>query len=239
MKPNAKWGVAGLVLGLAVAIMLPTFAQETPTPGSGSGERTVSTTGIAVVRSSPDEALVGLGVHTEAGTAQQAMADNAERMNDVISALRDAGLGEEDLATSSISLYPRWDSAGTHVDGFTAENQVTATVRDLDRLGSIVDRAVAAGANLTTGVTFQLSADNDGADRALADAVADARDKAELLAAAAGAELGPVVSIAETSPSFAPPVAYADAAIRGEAATPILPQTIESQVSVSVVWSLG
>jgi uncharacterized protein YggE len=238
MKPNVKWGVAGLVLGLAVALTLPTVAQQS-SPEAGSVDRTVSTSGTAIIRSAPDEALVTLGVSSEASTAQQAMDANAEAMNDVIDALLDAGLDRDDLATASINLYPRWDDMGTSVTGFTAENQVTATVDDLDRVGQIIDRGVAAGANLASGITFRVSESNEAVDRALQEAVADARRKAEALAAAGDAGLGAVVSITETSSSVEPPVVYARAEAAADLATPVLPPTMESQVSVTVVWALA
>ena len=237
MKPNAKWAIAGLIMGLAVALTLPTIAQESTPPDAGSADRTVSTNGAAIVRSAPDEALLTLGVRTDATTAEQAMDANAEQMADVIAALLDAGLEQNDLATASITLYPRWDETGSAVDGFTAENQVTATIHDLDRVGALIDRGVAAGANLTSGITFRISNQNDAADQALAEAVADARRKAELLAAAAGAELGTVMSIAESSFGISPPVFYGEVAA-DSARTQVLPPTLESQVSVSVVWAL-
>jgi uncharacterized protein YggE len=239
MKPNAKWGIAGLILGVVVALMLPTVAQESPSPDGSSTDRTVTTTGTAIVRSSPDEALVTLGVRTDAATAEKAMDDNAQKMSDVIDALKAAGLDERDLATASINLYPQWDTSGTSVVGFTAENQLTATVHDLDRVGAIIDRGVAAGANIASGITFQISDANAAADQALDDAVANARHKAELLAGAADAQLGAVVSITELSSTVEPPVVYAAADSAGGAATPVLPPTLESQVSVSVVWSLA
>ncbi len=238
MKPNAKWGAAGLILGLAIALTLPTIAQESPSPETGSSDRTVATNGAAIIRSAPDEALVYLGVTTEASTAEQAMDQNAAKMNDVIDALLAAGLDRADLATSSINLYPRWDDSGQHVNGFTADNQVTATVRDMGRVGTIVDRAVSAGANLVNGITFQLSEGSEATDQALTEAVADAKRKAEALAAAGGAELGVVVSITEQSSSISPPVVYARDAM-ATSATPVLPPTLESGVSVSVVWSLA
>ena len=237
MKPNAKWGIAGLILGLAVAVTLPTIAQESPSPEPQSFDRTVSTSGVAIVRSAPDEALVTLGVRTDASTAQEAMETNAARMSDVIRALLDVGLDERDLATAWINLYPRWDDTGTTVVGFTAENQVTATVRDLDRVGAIIDRGVGAGANLASGITFRVSDGNEAADRALAEAVADARRKAEILAQAGGAELGAVISITEVSSASQPPIVY-DAAMSAGAVTPVIPPTLESQVIVNVVWSL-
>lgn len=240
MKPSAKWGIAGLILGLAVAVMLPTIAQESPPPEGGSQERTVSTNGVAIVRSAPDEALVTLGVQTEADTAQGAMQANAERMADLTQALLDSGLDDEDLATATINLYPRWDMNGTSIIGFTAENQVTVTVRNLDRVGDIIDGGVQAGANLTSGITFRVSNGNEASDRALQEAVADARRKAEILAAAGGAELGAVVTIVEASSSSTPPIVYAEEArAAADMATSVFPPTLESQVSVTVVWALA
>ncbi len=238
MKPNVKWTVVGLVAGLAIAIALPTIAQESPSPGTDPPDRTVSTNGTAIVRSAPDEALLTLGVRTDADTAEQAMNANAQQMSEVIAALLDAGLDRDDLATASISLYPRWNDTGSSVDGFTAENQVTATIRDLDRVGAIIDRGVAAGANLTSGITFQVSDQNAAAEQALAEAVADARRKAEILAAAGGAELGTVVTITEVSSSVPPPIFYGEERLAADAATPVLPPTLESAVSVNVVWAL-
>lgn len=238
MKPSAKWGITGLVLGLAVAIMLPTFAQESsPNPGTEASNRTVSTTGVATVRSAPDEALVTLGVHTDAPSAEEAMQSNADRMDDVIRALIDAGLSRDDLATSTISLYPRWNDTGSEVVGFTAENQITATVTNLDRVGPIIDGGVSAGANLAGGITFRVSNGNEAADRALTEAVADAKRKAELLAATGEDELGVVLSISESGSSVPPPVFYGEARA-ADLATPILPPTLDTQVSVNVVWSL-
>lgn len=233
-----KWGISGIVLGLVVALSLPTLAQEDPAQ-PGTYDRTVSTTGVAIVRSAPDEALITLGVHTDADTAQAAMDRNAELMADVIASLLDAGLSEDQLATSSLSLWPTWGIDGQEVVGFTAENQVTATVRDLDRLGSIIDRAVASGANLSSGITFRVSENSAAADAALTEAVADARRKADLLAQAGGASLGEVITIAEASSGgISPPVLYAEDLAGADRATQVLPPTLESQVSVSVTWSL-
>ena len=238
MKPNLKWGVPGVVLGLVVALTLPTIAQEDPAEPATQA-RTVSTTGVAIVRSAPDEALVTLGVHTDADTAQGAMDRNAELMSDVILALLDEGLREDQLATATLNLWPRWGDDGQDVVGFTAENQITVTVRDLDRVGTIIDRAVGAGANLMSGIAFRVSESNAAADEALTEAVGDARRKAELLAQAGAAELGEVVTITElSSGGISPPVVYAEAAGADGAATQVLPPTLESQVSVSVTWSL-
>lgn len=240
MDGRTKWGIAGLVLGLAAALSFPTLAQtESPSPEPTDARRTVTVSGSAKVTASPDEAVVTLGVRTEAETAEETMAENADRMNAVIRSLLDQGLREEDIATSYLSLYPRYTDSGMTVVGYTAENQVNVTVGDLDRIGRVIDRAVQAGANLTSGISFRLSGENEAADRALADAVADARTKAELLAAAGGASLGDVISIVEGGSPTPPPIYYDYAAAEAaRAVPPVLPPELETQVSVTVVWAL-
>jgi uncharacterized protein YggE len=110
----------------------------------------------------------------------------------------------------------------------------------MNKVGRIIDRAVAAGANLTNGISFQVSDVSQGRDQALQAAVDDARHKAEVLAEAGGATLGQVVSVSELSAPSPPPIYYDRAAeAAGTATTPVSPPTIDTQVSVTVVWALA
>ncbi len=236
MKDPLKFAIGGVVLGLIASFALPSLAQS-PAPGkSGDVQRTVSVSGTGIVRSAPDEAVVSLGVQTQAASAEAAIKQNAARIVDVVQALMADGIKKDDLATSNISLYPTYDSKGIEVTGYTASDQLDVTVRDISKVGPVIDDAVTARANLVGGVTFRVSDRNEGVGGALQAAVADARGKAEVLAAAADARLGRVVSIVETS-AITPPPIFAERAAAAES-TPILPPTIETQVSVTVVWEL-
>jgi hypothetical protein len=124
------------------------------------------------------------------------------------------------------------------VDSYVAMNQVEVTVRDLTKVGQVIDRAVAAGANLTGGITFKLSDQNKGRADALAAAVQDARSEAEALATAAGAHLGQVVTIEQVSSELPPPILDERAKAGIASPTPVLPPTLEALVSVTVVWAL-
>lgn len=196
-------------------------------------------TGSATIRSAPDEAVVTLGVRTQAPSAEGAMQQNANRMAAIMRVLLDQGLRQGDIATAWINLYPNYDSSGLTIVGYTAENQVSATIRDMGRIGRIIDGSVDAGANVLGGIAFQLSDENEGLDEALAEAVGDARNKAEILAEASGATLGPVVTISESGGVAPPPIYYERVAADAGATTPISPPTLESQVMVTVVWSLA
>jgi uncharacterized protein YggE len=240
MKAKATWGAAGVILGLAAALTLPSLAQTTsppPTP-SGSGDRTVTVTGTSTIRSSPDEAVITLGVQAQSQSAQDALQENATKMSHVVDAILGDGIRSADLATVGVDLYPNYDSNGTSVVSYTAQNQVNATVHDLNKVGQVIDDAVAAGANLASGISFQLSDQNQGVEQALADAVANAKSKAEAIAAASDATLGQIVQVTEGG-GYVPPVPYFAAADSAGGTTPVQPPTIETQVTVTAVWSLA
>ncbi len=238
MTAKVSWGVAGLMLGLVAALAIPSFAQQSPSPSSGGSARTVTVTGSATISSSPDEAVITLGVQTQGQTAEGALQQNAAKMNAVMKAVLGDGVKQADIATVGVNLYPNYDSGGNVIVSYTAQNQVNVTVRDLSKVGAIIDDAVGAGANLSSGIQFQLSDQNQGVEKALADAVANAKAKAEALASAGGASLGQVVTITEGSAPRYPPVPFGLAAGRAADSTPVSPGTIETQVSVTVVWSL-
>jgi len=234
--------VAGVVLGAMVALQVPSLAQDTGSSDTTT-QRTVTVNGMATIKAAPDEAVISLGVQTEAATAQGAINQNAVRMMAVLQALIDQGISKDDIATSYVSLYPTYGNTGMEITGYQASNSIDVTVRDMAKVGPVIDASVDAGANLTNGISFRLSDTNHGVNEALQAAVADARSKAETLAEAGDAQLGQVVTIVEvSSPSSVPPIYYerdmAFGAADGAVSTPIQPPTLETQVSVSVTWEL-
>lgn len=227
-------GVAAAVLAVAVA-----FAGV-GRPGSAHGSeaaptRGVTVTGTAEVQAVPNRVGFVFGVSTDAATAQAASSANAEKAQRVIAALRAAGVAKADLQTQDVSVSPHWSEAG-RPDGFTAHSSVQVKVRDVARAGSIVDAAVAAGANETSGPTFDRSDRDELYRRALRQAFADARSKAQTLAGEADASLGRVLRIEE---SAAPrPVPYFEAAALS-AKTPVEPGTQDVQATITVTFSLA
>ena len=231
---------AGVVLGAIVALTLPSLAQDTGSADPSTTQRSVTVSGTSTIKAAPDEAVISLGVQTQANTAEGALSQNAEHMTAVFAALSDQGISKDDIATTDVSLYPTYGQSGVEITGYQAANQIDVTVHDMAKVGTIIDAAVGAGANLSNGITFKLSDESHGVDQALAAAVADARSKAEALATAGGAQLGQVMTIQETSASSPPPIFYDRGMAASSAAvpTPVSPPTLESQVSVTVVWTL-
>jgi uncharacterized protein YggE len=230
-------GLAGAAFGLIVALTLPSLGQSTGA-SSGSPAHTVTVAGTATIKSAPDEALVSLGVLTNATTADGALQQNAARMTHVLGVLGGSGINKSDIATTDVSLYPNYNSDGSGVSGYQASNNVDVTVRDMSRVGKVIDTAVNAGANLTGGIEFRVSDQNQGLNDALAAAVKDSRAKAEVLAGAGGAQLGSVVSIDETTAAPQPPERYFPTASAASVSTPIKAPTLRTQISVTVVWAL-
>src|SRR5215470_10100675 len=199
-----------------------------------AAENLVTVTGEATVAIAPDAAVIRIGVTSQDKTAREASDANAKQMTAVLAAIKDTGIAERDIQTSRLSLQPQYDpnkGGNARLTGFQANNQVTVRIRDIDKLATVLDRAIASGANEMSGIEFVVSEQSKLLDQARGEAIADARRKAELYARAAGAKLGQVVSISEegTAPQPRPMQAMRAGAV------PIAPgeQTLRAIVSVS------
>ena len=157
-------------------------------------------------------------------------------MKRIVDALKHSGVASADIQTSEVSLSPRMNPNGTDVVGYTASNSVSVTVRKLADAGDVVDAAVGAGANQVYGPNL-LASDQDAAYRtALKAAVAQARSKAETLAAAAGRSLGAITAISEEGGAM--PVPFAAGAAK-DATVPIEPGTQKIEATVSVTFAFS
>ncbi|MFN2431410.1 MAG: SIMPL domain-containing protein [Gemmatimonadota bacterium] len=196
--PDSKRLVVAL-LALAAPVAMP---HRAPAQSQAPPPRTVAVTGEGSVQARPELARLRIGVVTEAPSAAPASRENAQRMQRLVAALREAGVDPEAIQTVQLTIEPVYDYEGTpgqpRLRGFQARNVVEATFEDLDRLGEVVDAAIAAGGNTVEGIRFELREPGEAQARAFADAVADARRKAESLAAAAGVNLGAVQQIDAT-----------------------------------------
>jgi uncharacterized protein YggE len=199
-----------------------------------AADRLVTVSGEATVAVAPDTAVIRVGVTSAAKSAREASDANGKQMTAVLAAIKDAGIAARDIQTSRLSLQPQYDpnrSGTARLLGFQATNQITVNIRDIEKLASIIDQAIAAGANEMSGLEFVVSEQSKLLDQARDDAIADARRKAERYAKAAGVKLGAVTSISEEGSS--PPPRLMQAMRAG--AAPVAPgeQTLRAVVSVS------
>ncbi len=224
---------------LAIAVLLslaaPAGAQDvTQRPQIRvSGEGTVSV--------EPDLAQLRVGVTTDAKTARDAADANSRAMAAVMAAVKSLGIAERDVQTSRYAIQPLYEQGGqpgrNRISGFQAVNSLMLKLRQLDRVGEVIDKLTAAGANTLSGVEFIVSDPSKHLDEARTQAIADARRKAELYAKAAGVALGQPFSIIEQSANMHnPPMMMARSAAAVE--TPIAAGERTLRVSVSVGFDL-
>jgi uncharacterized protein YggE len=226
--------VAAGLLALAAlsGVARPERATSASTVEDQNG---VTVAGTAAIAATPDRATFSFGVLTRARTAAEALAANNAEARKVIAALVAAGIDRKDLRTETVSLSPRTSDDGETILGYTAENSVSAVLRNLDRAGVVIDAAVKAGANQVNGPSLEASERDRVYRDALKAAVADARAKAQVLAAASGRTLGRVETVIESS--YSTPVVMSKAADAAPS-TPIEPGTQDIQATVTVTFAL-
>jgi len=199
----------------------------------------ITVVGSGSARTVPDVADWSFGVQSDADTASAALSAASEATKRIVDALRDAGIGKEDLRTEQVSLYPRTTDDGRAVIGYTASSTVHATIKDLGKAGSVIDAAVEAGANQIYGPTLRVS-DSRAQYRAAVDAAFDdARARAEALAAKAGVTLGGPVAIVESGGGSPPVVAGERLAADAAQGVPIEPGTQEIGATLTVTFAIS
>jgi uncharacterized protein YggE len=195
-------------LGLFLIAFLPALAAVSPAPALErltdiSNDRWIEVSGEGSVTAAPDFARATLGVTTTGKTAGEAMEANAKAANALVSLIKAEGVAPADIQTSEVSISPmfsqpsaRQETAPT-ITGYSVSNNVTVMLRDIPRLGALIDRAVAAGANTIYGIGFGHNDVSALLDKARPLAVADARRKADIYATAAGARIGRLMVLTE------------------------------------------
>ena len=226
--------------GLASAAGAPS-SQASITSGGG-----ITVVGTGTATGAPDQANVSIGVQIQSATAQQAVSENQAQMNTLLAAIKGLGIADKDMRTSNYSVYTENQPVQTGADGkatsgsgsviYHVSNQVDVTVRDVSKLGDLLDKAVTSGANSIYGVSFSVADPSKLEDQARAAAVKDAKARAESQASLEGITLSGVISISEVS-AF-PGVLYDAAVGKGGGGTPIQPGEMNISVSLTVTYSI-
>jgi uncharacterized protein YggE len=210
-------------------------------PAPTNGTIVVSGTGRVAVQ--PDVADLRLGVAISRPTVDAARAAAAEAMTAILAAVEAAGVARRDVRTMMLSVQPRYDykdAEAPRLVGYDLANVVEVTVRALAGLGGVVDGALAAGATSLDGLAFRLADPADAERQARTAAVAEARARAEVLAAAAGVEIGGVTDIVESgAPPTWPQPRMAKLAMAADAGTPVEAGSTEIAVTVTVSFRIA
>ena len=203
----------------------------------------VAVTGSGTAEAVPDLLVATLGTESRAGTVAEALDGSVRAMADVVAALRAGGVGDLDLTTGSAAVWPINDGYG-RVTGYSASQQLTARLRDLDRAGALVTEAIRAGGEAARlhGLSFDLSDPRQVTEWAREQAWQDARAKAGQLATLAGRSLGQVVRMRESGamhPMGVQGLRFAAAAgpEKMAAPMPVEPGTSTVTVTIEVEWA--
>lgn len=205
--------------------------------------REITVQGESTVSVRPDIAKITVGTQTEARpTAEAAMEELSTQFNAVVEALENLGIEEKDIRTTNFSLNPQYDfSDGRQtLRGYSASENVVVTIRDLEKVGDVLSQTTSAGANQVGGVSFEVDEDSDIQAQAEAEAIGDARVKAERLADALGASLGGVKRYQASSGGYPIPL-YDTAQAEGRGGDATLKVPVgenETTVNVSVTFEL-
>ena len=170
--------------------------------------RSVSVTGSGEVKAQPDMAYVTLGVEARRPTLAEARTEVNATVERVLALTRELKIEPKFVDSTRLQVQPdyRWDekSSSQVLLGYVVSRQVDVELRDLDRLGTLLEKSVSAGANQVGGARLDSSRRKELERAALTQAVDDARLNADALARAAGAKLGPVQSLSTTGPMPVP-----------------------------------
>ncbi len=190
----------------------------------------------------PDIANLNLGVSSQAATVSEAQSQAAAAMDKIMTALKEAGVAEQDIQTANFSIYQvtRWDDEGSQevVVGYRVNNMVIAKIRDVENAGSIIDKVAEAGGDLTriNGINFTVDNPEQYYAEAREKAMKDAKSKAEQLASLSGVTLGKPTYVSENIST--PPIPYNGVYFARDAAAGAVPETAispgESDIIINV-----
>jgi len=231
-----------ILQGLFISLILFAVTAAAQDVASEKLPPSIRTNGDAVVTAKPDRAEIDVGVVTQADSSQAAASQNAQKLATVLTKVKTLIGTNADIKTISYSLSPnyRYPTGGGEptITGYTATNVLRITLDDLTQVGKVIDTATSSGANRIQSLRFTLKDSQAVEAEALTQAAAEARKKADTLAAALDLRIIRVLSVSESSPVVVPvrDVGYARAET---ASTPIEPGTIEVRANVSLAVEIA
>lgn len=243
MRFNLTHFTALILLGTSIVASPAALQAKEPQPK-------ISITGVGTAKRAPDLAVISLGVLREAKTAREALTENNAAMSDLIAAMRALGVEEKDMQTSNFSIQPRYfyperKANGEHeaprIIGYSVSNNLEVRIKEIEKTGEALDQAVTLGANTGGNIRFTNQDVEALLDEARINAVQNAMKKAEILVVTAGAKLGEIVSISETS-NNPRPQKFAQAralSVQEDAGqVPIASGENSYRVTVNITWKI-
>jgi hypothetical protein len=228
---------AAALIAAALPLAAPAAAQTLQLPVQAVTGTRLDVVATGEVTRVPDIVRINAGVMTQAPTASEAIRANAEQMRTMRAALREAGVAERDIQTSTLNLHPQWrhdENRAPIFTGYQAHNAVNVRFRDIANAGRIIDALVAAGANQIDGPMFEIEEPEPALDEARTRAIEIARNRATLYANALGMRVKRILSVSEAGAAMPVPM-MARVANMEVSGTNIAPgqQTLSASVTVT------
>lgn len=195
-------GLVGIIMVMYIIFGVSTLIKG-GSPKSDAVYRSISFSGEGKVYTKPDIATVTLSVVTESRTVADLQKKNTEKMNKVIEFLKGKGVEEKDIKTTNYNLYPRYDysqysSRIPQIIGYEITQSLEVKIRNLDKVGEVLEGSVAAGVNQIYSLYFKVDKDDDFKSQAKELAINNAKKKAEETAKQLGVKLGKLIGYNES-----------------------------------------
>ena len=225
---------------LVVPLILSSSTITAFTQDSSVGSPTIRVIGEGSVHVMPDQAMIQIIVVTEATEADQATDLNDRIAQEVLSQVRKIVEAGTEIKTTTFSLkptYQRTKEFPRKITGYTAKNHILVKTGDLTRVGKIIDAATDAGANEIGSIQFTLKDEHPVRLKALKQATANAREKAEEMAATLGLKIARILLVEEAGAQVHRPIAVRGMMLQAASvspSTPVEPGLIEIRGSVSL-----
>jgi uncharacterized protein YggE len=235
-----------LASALSLGFATMTSSAQTPMPPAiaHSDGTLLSVSAQAEASRVPDVATLSTGVVTQAADANAALRANAAQMAKVVATIKGAGIAEKDIQTSGINVSPQYRYAENQpptITGYQAGNTVNIKVRDIGKLGEVLDALVASGANQVNGPSFEIDEPEAVYDEARRAALEKAKARAEMYAKSLGMKVRRIVSISEGAGFQPPPRPMMMKAMAADAmeSSPVSPGETTLTANLDVVFDLG
>ena len=241
MKTKLFFLLTVLVLG-TVLVACGSFTPSTITVNSQPPQRTITVTGTGMVTLTPDIAYISIGVHTQDPSAKSAVAGNNTQAQAVMASIKTFGVADKDIQTTNFSIYPQqqYDNNGKQTGIlYVVDNTVYVTIRDLTKLGDLLDAVVSSGANNISSITFDVADKTAALSQARLAAVSDASKQANELTQATGVSLGVVQTISYYDTTAPVAIQYAKAAaLETASSVPVQAGSMQISTTVTIVYAL-
>lgn len=240
IKNKAIAAVAVAVVLLTAALVGTALAGPAEKVPANAGSRTVSVAGNAQVTLQPDVAYINFGTQNRGADVAAARDANSKLMGQVLAAIKAKGVDDKDVKTTNFSINPVYDEANKKVTEYQIYNNIQVKVRNLEKLGEVMEAATAAGANTADGLYFDVEDREAAYNQALVKAIENAKMRAQTLAASAGTTIGAVVSVSQNG-WFDPgpyPIYYDKVTYGMDSGVPVSSGSMQVSAAVNITFEL-